>query len=75
MSEYRLTILDRDGEEHCYDFIASHLWEVTDHVWRKMAKGDFYGHSHMQTMNLDICELVIGTLGADAIDLQVTAQE
>lgn len=68
--EFKLSIHDLDGEVHEYNFFAVTPWEIMTHVMGKMNKdGDFYGHDCAQTMNIDICELVDGTLGADAIDL------
>ena len=70
--EYRLTITDRDGEENIYDFRASHPWEVGEYVWTQFRKkGDFYGHCYMETMILEIAELIIGTVTMDVIDLSV----
>ena len=72
MREFRLTIQDTDGEEHLYDFFAGYPLEITEYVLGIMRrKGDFYGHEHLKTMNIDVSELVSGTLGADAMDLNV----
>ena len=75
MREFRLTIRDKDGEEHVYDFFASYPLEVTEYVLGQMRRqGDFYGHEHTLTQDVNVSELVSGTLGADAMDLSVTAQ-
>ena len=63
LREFRLTIQDNDGEEHEYNFFADHPWEVIEHVLEKMRReGDFYGHEHLQTQDINISELVSGTL-------------
>ena len=73
--EYRLVITDRDGEEHNYDFRASHPWEVVEYVWTQMRKDDFFGHDYMETVTLEVAELIRGTVLADVIDLLVTGEE
>ena len=77
MSEYRLTIRDKDGETHEYDFFADYPLEVTEYVLSQMRhKGDFYGHEHLQTQDVDVSELVTGTLNFDAMDIRAQgAQE
>lgn len=70
MREFKLTLHDCDGEEHEYNFFAGYPLEITEHVLNRMRyKGDFFGHEHLKTQDVNICELVAGTLGADAIDL------
>ena len=71
MSEYKLTILDKDGEEHLYNFFADYPLEITEYVLNQMRRGDFYGHEHLQTLEVSVVELVSGTLGVDAIDVRV----
>ncbi len=75
MSEYRLSIRDKDGEEHRYGFFADYPLEVTEYVLNQMRqKGDFHGHEHLQMQDVDVCELVRGTLGIDAMDIRVQGQ-
>ncbi|KKK59171.1 hypothetical protein LCGC14_3037050, partial [marine sediment metagenome] len=72
MSEYQLTILDKDGEEHQYNFFADYPLEIAEYVLNRMRKGDFYGHEHLQTQDISVCELVKGTLIGNIIDVRCT---
>ena len=76
MSEYKLTIRDKDGEVYEYAFFADYPLEVTEYVLNCMRqKGNFFGHEHLKTQDVGVSQLVDGTLLVDAVDLRVWAKD
>lgn len=56
---YRIEITDRDSEIYEYTLKAASIWQVTRHIFEEMNKGDFFGHTEFDTIELKVWEVAV----------------